>query len=419
MDKLDRRADEHRHLTRRYFFQLGGAGAAAWNASALAAENAAAGPLLRDAIAKLEYLTPLDRVFILDKGKAGVAKLPPERLREIGLLPETWSLDVVPDPASDSSVERPLSRALGNALDWRGLMEMAQKHAVRFLHVCTCTNGADPYHMTLWEGVPLREIIWLTRPKSNVRRVYYQSYHPGDLPPFQASLPLAQILENPPGQMPVILAYKMNGQVIPASVGGPARVIVPGAYGSKQIKWIQRIVLTNNYKSNDSDAELNNDTESPIKTRARFLNVPKETATDSPVALTGMAQAGISGLSRVQYCVHSQTVPWPEDDPYWINADWKDAAILPPPENWGGGLPGGKLPLNTSQADPVKGTPLQWPIRYTIVHWAALLPGLPAGSYDLCCRTIDANGIAQPMPRPPLPRTGFNAVHRVTLVVRA
>jgi hypothetical protein len=43
---------------------------------------------------------------------------------------------------------------------------------------------------------------------------------------------------------------------------------------------------------------------------------------------------------------------------------------------------------------------------------------LPGGSYDLCCRTIDANGIAQPMPRPPLPRTGVNAIHRVTLVVK-
>jgi hypothetical protein len=132
-----------------------------------------------------------------------------------------------------------------------------------------------------------------------------------------------------------------------------------------------------------------------------------------------MAQVGISGLAKVQYCVHSQKEPWPADDPHWTKADWKDAAVLPPPADWGGGLPGGKLPALTSQADPAKGTPLQWPMRYTIVHWAALLPGLPPGSYDLCCRTIDANGIAQPMPRPPLPRTGYNAIHRVTLVVKA
>ena len=257
MEKCDQRVSEHCQLTRRYFFQLGGAAAAAWSASPLAAQNAAADPQLQEAIAKLEYLTPLDRAFILDKGKAGVAKLPPEKLREIGLLPETWSLDVVPDPASDSSVEQPLSRALGNALDWKGLMSLAEKHAVRFLHVCTCTNGADPFHMTLWEGVPLREVIWLTRPKANIRRVYYQSYHAENLPPFQGSLPLGQILETPPGQTPVILAYKMNGQIIPAAHGGPVRVVVPGTYGSKSIKWVQRVVLTNDYKANDSDAELN------------------------------------------------------------------------------------------------------------------------------------------------------------------
>ena len=176
MQRPDPRGAEQIRLTRRHFNQLGGAATAAWSAFPLAAADAGVDPLLREAIAKLEYLTPLDRAFLLDKGKANVAKLPPERLREIGLLPETWSLDVVPDPASDSSVEQPLSRALGNALDWKGLMSMAEKHAVRFLHVCTCTNGADPYHMTLWEGVPLREVIWLTRPKANIRRVYYQSY---------------------------------------------------------------------------------------------------------------------------------------------------------------------------------------------------------------------------------------------------
>jgi DMSO/TMAO reductase YedYZ molybdopterin-dependent catalytic subunit len=420
MDELDQRQREHCQSTRRYFVQLGCAAAAAWSASPLAVAYADADPQLREAIAKLEYLTPPDRTWtVLDKAKAGVAKLPPERLREIGLAPETWSLDVIPDPASDSKVEQSLSRALGNALDWNGLMKLSEKNAVRFLHVCTCTNGADPYHMDLWEGVPFRDVIWITKPKESVRRVYYQSYHPDNLPPFQSSLPLSQVLETPPGLAPVILAYKRNGRPIPALQGGPVRMIVPGSYGNKSIKWVQRAVLTNNYQANDSDAaDFNNDTENQLKTRARFINVPKEIPPRKPAALTGMAQVGVSGLEKVQYFVHSQEHPWPEDDPNWTRADWKDAAILPPPSDWGGGLPGGKLPPNTSQIDPAKGTPLQWPMRYTLVHWAALLPGLPTGSYDLCCRTIDGNGIAQPMPRP-FPRTGFNAIHRVTLAVKA
>ena len=89
---------------------------------------------------------------------------------------------------------------------------------------------------------------------------------------------------------------------------------------------------------------------------------------------------------------------------------------MPPPQDWGGGLPEGKLP-GTNQTDAATGAPLQWPLRYAIVHWAALVPGLPAGSYDMSCRTVDGMGIAQPMPRP-FPRTGFNALHVVPLVVK-
>jgi hypothetical protein len=194
-------------------------------------------------------------------------------------------------------------------------------------------------------------------------------------------------------------------------------MVVPGAYGSKSIKWVKRVILTNDYKSNDSDAELNNDPENPMKTRARFMNVPKEIPSGKPAALTGIAQVGVSGLKKVQYCIHSHKESWPAEDPYWTRADWRDAGILPPPTHWGGGLPGGKLPP-TLQTDPATGKPVEWPLRYTIVHWAVLLPGLNPGNYDVCCRTIDGNGIAQPLPRP-LPRTGFNTLHVVKLVVKA
>ncbi len=92
-----------------------------------------------------------------------------------------------------------------------------------------------------------------------------------------ASLPLGNVLETPPGQVPVVLAHKMNGQVIPAAQGGPVRVVVPGTYGNKSIRWVQRIVLTNDYRANDSDAsDFNSDTDTPFKTKARFVAVRSE-----------------------------------------------------------------------------------------------------------------------------------------------
>jgi DMSO/TMAO reductase YedYZ molybdopterin-dependent catalytic subunit len=270
----------HCDLTRRYFVGLGGAALAAWNASPLAA--AARNPELRREIARLEYFTRIEEIrTVLDKGKAGVARHSPGQLRDGGLVPETWKLEVGADAGGGSVIEAPYT------LDWQGFMALAEKHAVRFPHICVCANGADPYHMTLWEGVPLRELVWLARPRGSIRRVRYESYHPPEASPFQASLPLAQVLETAPGQLPVILAYKMNGQAIPAANGGPARIIVPGCYGGKQIKWVRRIAFTNDYKSTDSDAELNNDTESPLKTRARFIHVPERAAAGQPVAVTG------------------------------------------------------------------------------------------------------------------------------------
>jgi hypothetical protein len=104
---------------------------------------------------------------------------------------------------------------------------------------------------------------------------------------------------------------------------------------------------------------------------------------------------------------------------------WQDADILPPPQHWGGGLDddeplGGKLPSIPHQFDDA-GKPKRWPIPNTIVHWAALLrvPSALApkgGKYDLRCRTIDANGIAQPMPRP-FPKSGHNAIQKVQIIV--
>ncbi|HET6883250.1 MAG TPA: hypothetical protein VFI31_23975, partial [Pirellulales bacterium] len=135
------------------------------------------------------------------------------------------------------------------------------------------------------------------------------------------------------------------------------------------------------------------------------------------IAVTGVAQVGISGLAKVQYLVSPKDVPLPPDDPYLTTAPWQDADILPPPERWTN-LPDGRLPEVPSQFDPATGRPRQWPLRYTLAHWAVLAPPLAAGKYDLRCRTIDAAGQAQPMPRP-FAKSGRNSIQRMTLTVDA
>ena len=134
--------------------------------------------------------------------------------------------------------------------------------------------------------------------------------------------------------------------------------------------------------------------------------------------MTGYAQVGISGLKGVQVWIHNNAEKLPPDDEYFLKAPWRDARILPPPKSWGGELPDNKIPSPTYGFDPKTGEPRTWPIRLSKAHWATLLPGLPAGSYTLRCRTIDANGAAQPLPRP-FRKSGRAAIGEMPLAVEA
>jgi DMSO/TMAO reductase YedYZ molybdopterin-dependent catalytic subunit len=418
MDHIERLAKEHVDVTRRHFLHLGAAGVAALSASPLwAGGEEDDHRLLKDAVSKLEYLTREEDFISYGRGDPPPYTLPPEKLREVGLTREMWRLEVVSDPESNAQVERPLSKAAGTALDWDGLMKLAEKHAVRFLSVMSCTNGSRPCGMGLWEGVPLREVVWLARPTGNVRRVFYYGYHNDDPKQrFQSSLPIGRVLEDPPGEHPVILCYKLNEQWLTAERGGPVRMLVPDGYGNQSVKWLQRVILTNNPQADDTYAHWNNDTDSRIKTCARFIAVPEKIKAGQAAAIMGVAQVGMSGLSKVQFWLHPHDEPLAADDPYFTAADWKDAEMLPPPQRWGGGLPEGRLPAVPRQIDPVTGKPHTWPLRNAIAHWAAILKIERPGNYDLRCRTIDANGVAQPMPRP-FPKSGHNAIQQVKLAV--
>jgi hypothetical protein len=132
--------------------------------------------------------------------------------------------------------------------------------------------------------------------------------------------------------------------------------------------------------------------------------------------VTGYAQAGIASVSKVQIFVQNKDEKLPAGDKYFTQAPWQDATILPPPAEWGGNLPDGKIPADTLGYDAT-GQPKTWPMRLSKVHWATLLPGLPEGKYTLRCRTIDEKGQAQPMPRP-FRKSGHAAIEQVSIDVK-
>ncbi|MGC3966042.1 MAG: molybdopterin-dependent oxidoreductase [Pirellulales bacterium] len=255
---------EHLRLSRRFFLQAGvtaaalarlpEAGAAepdAKPAEAKSADLKNAEPAKRAKPEKAgargePYFTPTEDFRDVSRGKPVPHSLPEEKLREVGLTRDTWKLEVTSDSEKPAKLGKQLTKADGTALDFAALLKLGETHAVRFAKVMTCLNVGCPLGMGLWEGVPLREVVWLTKPREDLRRVFYYGYHNDDPKQmFRSSLPIGRVLEDPFDLPPVILCYKLNGQWLDAERGGPVRIVVPEAYGFKSIKWLSHVVLTN------------------------------------------------------------------------------------------------------------------------------------------------------------------------------
>ena len=414
---FDQFLQEHSRLTRRFFVGIGLAGLASLSGRVSSAGAAELPAELNEALAKLEsFMTAPEKFRDVSRGSPVPHSLSEEKRIEVGLTRETWRLEVISDPDHPARIKQPMTKENGNALDFATLMQLAQTHSVRFAKVMTCLNIGCPLGTGIWEGIPLREIIWRTQPVENLRRIFYYGYH-NDQPKqmFRSSLPIGRVLEDPYDLPPVILCYKLNGEWLSPERGGPVRVVVPEAYGFKSIKWLSHIVLTNLAMANDTYIDGNNDVDSPLKSFAATLSVPNSVAAMQRIPVTGYAQVGISGLSKVQVWVCPKGSE-PAGDPYFTKGNWIDATILDPPQPEAWGLSDADLPSKTIGFDPT-GRPRSWPMRLSKVHWAVVLEGLPAGEYTLRSRTVDEKGQAQPMPRP-FRKSGHAEIEQVSIVIK-
>jgi DMSO/TMAO reductase YedYZ molybdopterin-dependent catalytic subunit len=98
-----------------------------------------------------------------------------------------------------------------------------------------------------WTGVPLSALLDRAVVRSNAREVILEGADCGMLddpksPPgeltFARSIPVSK------ARADVLIAYKMNGSELPPQHGFPVRAIVPGWYAMASIKWLQRVIVT-------------------------------------------------------------------------------------------------------------------------------------------------------------------------------
>jgi hypothetical protein len=153
----------------------------------------------------------------------------------------------------------------------------------------------------------------------------------------------------------------MNGEPLPDKNGFPARLIVPGIYGMKNVKWLQEITLLEEDFQGYWQTRGWSDP-APTQIWAR-VDWPKNgaLATRADLTIAGVASAVKRGISRIEVSF---------DD----GETWADAFLEP---SLNGGL-----------------TWRRWVIR----------PQLEPGEYTVRVRATDGEGIVAPEEeRPPLP----------------
>ncbi|MBE7494375.1 MAG: molybdopterin-dependent oxidoreductase [Verrucomicrobiaceae bacterium] len=382
-------------LTRRQAVKLGIGSLAAISAPRVEAAKPAARP----------FLTPADDFEDVSRGNPKPHTLTGEALVRAKLTPETWRLEIRTDETTNAIVTQKAQIERAVTLDYAQLLALGKKHRVMFLKAMQCLNIAQPLGQGLWEGVPLRDVLRLCGAMSNVRRVYFWGFHNDDPKQrFQSSLSYTEVMETPPGELPVFVAYRLNGAPLTLERGGPVRMVVPWAHGFKSIKWLQQIRLTNDYQTNDTYAEKNNDPDSHLKTAAYLDDVTP----GDPALVSGLVISGWSGLSHVEYWLRPAGPELADDDPAWAQAEWKRCALAAPPD-WSAVLPSGVRSQDVLGFDKASGKPLSWPLRYSMVGFSAELRGLKPGKYEVRARAVDLNGFAQPEPRS-IQKSGKNGI---------
>lgn len=151
------------------------------------------------------------------------------------LTREEWTLRI------DGLVERPLILRFDDLFRY-------PRAEVASVHQCAGSPLAphEPSQRVcnvIWGGVRLADILADCKPTPTARFVWSTGADAGTfceiaVDAYRKDLPLERITED------VLIATEMNGASLPAENGYPARLVVPGFYGTNSVKWLTHMTLT-------------------------------------------------------------------------------------------------------------------------------------------------------------------------------
>lgn len=107
--------------------------------------------------------------------------------------------------------------------------------------------GAAGVSTALWTGVSLADLLSRAVPKRGARYVLFEGADKLPNGYYETSIKLAWAMDPERG---IMVAYKMNGEVLHPDHGKPLRVVVPGQIGGRSVKWLKRIIVSSSPSEN-------------------------------------------------------------------------------------------------------------------------------------------------------------------------
>lgn len=138
-------------------------------------------------------------------------------------IPTDWTLDI------EGEVEQSLSLSLN---------ELKQFPQTEVEATLECNFSSGPIYLVdnaFWKGVGLNLLLEQAKLKSSANSVIFRAHDGYWIGPFS--------LDNIMQKTDVIIAYEMNGEILPDIHGWPARMVLPGCTGNQWVRWLDRIEI--------------------------------------------------------------------------------------------------------------------------------------------------------------------------------
>lgn len=284
-----------------------------------------------------------------------------------------WTLTI------DGLVENPITL---------GFAELARYPKVLLTSIHQCAgNPLQPLAPSqrisnvTWGGVRLADLLAICRPRPEARYIWsygadFGAFAGTEVDAYLKDVPLER------ARADVMVAYELNGAPLPAVHGFPARLVVPGFYGTNSVKWLTRMTLAERRA------------EGPFTTR--WYNDPvldasgRDTGETRPVWSIAPQSLIVSPAPDDIIASSSRTEIWG-----WA---WADGGIGKVELSVDGGVSWTDAPVEAIRGREWQRFGLEWQPQ-------------SIGRATLCACATSLSGVQQPL------AIGRNAIHRVDVTV--